>query len=168
MPNCKKCSLPILRGVPHICIPKVCKMQARIEDLENIVANYQAAADGTTHWCAECKMKDDRIAELERKKEQLLEIDHQRVQYVRKLEKAAVVWHKYPDEKPIDGRHLFWDSDGDAPHVLPHNDIVVRDNPGVFSTQTHWASLPAPPQEKRMMKLLRLSMGAETQIKKET
>ena len=41
-----------------------------------------------------------RIAELERKKEQLLEIDHQRVQYVRKLEKAAVVWHNYPEEKP--------------------------------------------------------------------
>jgi len=66
-----------------------------------------------------------------------------------KLRKSAVTWHKYPDEKPpIDGRYLFWDSDGNAPHVLPYNDIVVRDNPGVFSTQTHWAYLPAPPREK--------------------
>ena len=64
------------------------------------------------------------------------------------LENAAIVWHKYPEEKPIDGRYLFWDSDGNAPHVLPYNDIVVRDNPGVFSTQTHWAYLPAPPKEK--------------------
>lgn len=69
---------------------------------------------------------------------------------IEELEKAAVVWHKYPDEKPpIDGRYLFWDSDGNAPHVLPYNDIVVRDNPGVFSTQTHWAYLSAPPQEEK-------------------
>lgn len=62
----------------------------------------------------------------------------------------AVVWHKYPDEKPpIDGRYLFWDSDGNAPHVLPYNDIVVRDNPGVFSTQTHWAYLPVPPKGEK-------------------
>lgn len=68
---------------------------------------------------------------------------------IEELEKAAVKWHKYPDEKPpIDGRYLFWDSDGNAPHVLPYNDIVVRDNPGVFSTQTHWAYLPAPPMEE--------------------
>jgi len=69
---------------------------------------------------------------------------------IEELEKAAVKWHKYPDEKPpIDGRYLFWDSDGNAPHVLPYNDIVVRDNPGVFSTQTHWAYLPAPPKEEK-------------------
>ena len=68
---------------------------------------------------------------------------------IAELEKLAVVWDKYPDEKPpIDGRYLFWDSDGNAPHVLPYNDIVVRDNPGVFSTQTHWAYLPEPPEEK--------------------
>ena len=68
---------------------------------------------------------------------------------IAELERSAIIWHKYPDEKPpIDGRYLFWDSDGNAPHVLPHNDIVVRDNPGVFSTQTHWAYLPKPPEEK--------------------
>ncbi len=67
---------------------------------------------------------------------------------IAKLKANAIVWHKYPDEKPpIDGRYLFWDSDGNAPHVLPHNDIVVRDNPGVFSTQTHWAYLPELPKE---------------------
>jgi len=67
---------------------------------------------------------------------------------IKELENAAIVWHKYPEEKPIDGRHLFWDSDGNAPHVLPYNDIVVRNNPGVFSTQTHWAYLPAPPKDE--------------------
>ena len=71
---------------------------------------------------------------------------------IEELENTAVKWHKYPDEKPpIDGRYLFWDSDGNAPHVLPYNDIVVRDNPGVFSTQTHWAYLPAPPQEEKCL-----------------
>ena len=68
---------------------------------------------------------------------------------VSKPNQEVIEWHKYPDEKPpIDGRYLFWDSDGNAPHVLPYNDIVVRDNPGVFSTQTHWAYLPAPPKEE--------------------
>ena len=67
---------------------------------------------------------------------------------IEELENAAIVWHKYPEEKPIDGRYLFWDSDGNAPHVLPYNDIVVRNNPGVFSTQTHWAYLPSPPKEQ--------------------
>jgi hypothetical protein len=68
---------------------------------------------------------------------------------IAELEKLAVVWHKYPDEKPpTDGRYLFWDSDGNAPHVLPYNDIVVRDHPGVFSTQTHWAGISIPPEEK--------------------
>ena len=67
---------------------------------------------------------------------------------VLKPNQEVIEWHKYPDEKPpIDGRYLFWDSDGNAPHVLPYNDIVVRDNPGVFSTQTHWAYLPSPPKE---------------------
>jgi hypothetical protein len=42
-------------------------LRSRIAELENIVANYQAAADGDTHWCAECKMKDERIAELEKR-----------------------------------------------------------------------------------------------------
>lgn len=81
----------------------------------------------------------------------MLEMSKDMVELEQQLETAkahAVVWHKYPDEKPIDGRYLFWDSDGNAPHVLPYNDIVVRDNPGVFSTQTHWAYLPAPPKEE--------------------
>lgn len=42
---------------------------------------------------------------------------------IEELENAAIVWHKYPEEKPIDGRYLFWDSDGNAPHVLPYNDL---------------------------------------------
>jgi hypothetical protein len=67
---------------------------------------------------------------------------------IAKLKAIAIQWHKYPDEKPIDGRYLFWDSDGNAPHVLPYNDIVVKNNSGVFSTQTHWAYLPAPPKEE--------------------
>jgi len=54
-------------------------LRSRIAELEYQLANYKASADGTTHWCAECKMRDDRIAELE---------------------KQAIVWHKYPDEKP--------------------------------------------------------------------
>ena len=83
---------------------------------------------------AQCFHKDETISVLKNR--------------IAELEKAAVVWHKYPEEKPpIDGRYLFWDSDGNAPHVLPYNDIVVRDHPGVFSTQTHWAYLPAPPKE---------------------
>ena len=35
-------------------------------ELDHQLANYKAAADGTTHWCAECKMKQDRFAEMER------------------------------------------------------------------------------------------------------
>ena len=34
-------------------------------ELDHQLANYKAA-DGTTHWCAECKMKQDRFAEMEK------------------------------------------------------------------------------------------------------
>jgi predicted RNase H-like nuclease (RuvC/YqgF family) len=41
-------------------------MTKRIAELEHKLANYSAAADGHTHWCPECKMREDRIAELEK------------------------------------------------------------------------------------------------------
>lgn len=108
-------------------------LQARIAELELILAADKLIEDG---WIGRIEAGDKRIAELEAENA--------------KLRASAVMWHKYPDEKPpIDGRYLFWDSDGNAPHVLPYNDIVVRDNPGVFSTQTHWAYLPVPPKGKK-------------------
>ena len=53
--------------------------------------------------------------------------------------KHAIVWHKYPEDGLNSLMEILVhsrDSDGNAPHVLPYNDIVVR-NPGngVFSTQ---------------------------------
>lgn len=39
-------------------------LEKRITELEYQLGNYKAAADGTTHWCAECKMRDDKIKEL--------------------------------------------------------------------------------------------------------
>jgi predicted RNase H-like nuclease (RuvC/YqgF family) len=42
-------------------------LRSRIAELEHKLASYQAAADGDTHLCAECKMKDERIAELEKR-----------------------------------------------------------------------------------------------------
>ena len=96
--------------------------------------------------------KNNYIASLEAENAKLQADNRSLVEQVNQMamnqNQEVIEWHKYPEEKPIDGRHLFWDSDGNAPHVLPYNDIVVRDNPGVFSTQTHWAYLPAPPKDE--------------------
>lgn len=104
---------------------------------------YEKKYDECNNWLGNIRVCRKYIASLEAENAKL----------EKQLETAkahTVVWHKYPDKKPpIDGRYLFWDSDGNAPHVLPYNDIVVRDNPGVFSTQTHWAYLPVPPKGEK-------------------
>ena len=133
------------------------QLQARIAELEaeNAIfraADYEALRAEKLIYCAKCRdgivADDDGICGVCAGAQDGV-IDSLQNK-VAELKKYAIVWHKYPDEKPlIDGRYLFWDSDGNAPHVLPHNDIVVRDNPGVFSTQTHWAYLPAPPTEEQ-------------------
>lgn len=41
------------------------ELNNRIVELEHKLANYSAAADGHTHWCPECKMREDRIADLD-------------------------------------------------------------------------------------------------------
>jgi hypothetical protein len=112
--------------------------------LDTVLYTEEEIKDGVDDWnhrVAETGMKIDIIDLVNENKEQKKRITE--------LEKSALVWHKYPDEKPpTDGRYLFWDSDGNAPHVLPYNDIVVRDNPYVFSTQTHWAGIPSTPEEQ--------------------
>lgn len=72
---------------------------------------------------------------------------------IAELEKLAVVWHKYPDEKPDkDGwyitsykgqiRRHFWDS------RRAFFDTNPTDIPYVENTQpTHYAEYPAPPEE---------------------
>lgn len=73
---------------------------------------------------------------------------------IAEMEKLAVVWHKYPDEKPDkDGwyitsykgqiRRHFWDSRRAVFDTNP------TDIPYVENTQpTHYAEYPAPPEEE--------------------
>jgi len=46
-------------------------LRSCITELEYQLRNYKAAADGTTHWCPECKMRDDRIKKLESENDDL-------------------------------------------------------------------------------------------------
>jgi len=122
-------------------------LRTRIVELEHQLENHKASADGTTHWCAECKMRDDHIAELER---------------------SAVVWHKYPDEKPERPmcktlpRPVDWKIMLIAERTHDNSMVYVkhatyywdRDGTGFFEyqvsegTTTHWAYLPEPPREE--------------------
>lgn len=57
-----------------------------IAELEYKLANYEAAVDGHTHWCPECKMRDDKIAELEADKVRVKE----------GIESALWIWKDTP------------------------------------------------------------------------
>ena len=125
MPNCKKCSLPIFVGVPHICIPKVCKMQARIAELETENANLN-------DWLKTWKESFD-LAQTE----------------IAKLKATAIQWHKYPDEKPdMDVKCLVMFDDGE-PIISSFDGFNWWDIGRAWVGRiTHWAYLPAPPREE--------------------
>jgi hypothetical protein len=65
-------------------------LQARIAELELILAADKLIEDG---WIGRIEAGDKRIAELEAENA--------------KLRASAVMWHKYPDEKPPDGTISF-------------------------------------------------------------
>ena len=106
-------------------------LRARIVELEHQLENHKASADGTTHWCAECKMRDDHIAELE---------------------KSAIVWHRYPDEKPqhcgLPVSVLCYTEENDmftAFYSVDENSFFDGD---WRTNVSHWAYLPEPPREE--------------------
>lgn len=116
------------------------ELKKRIEELENIVANYQAAADGTTHWCAECKMKDDRIAELEKQVEwHLFDIDNVDTyppcadMYLTLSIPERTEYREIDNEETYD---VLWFELYSEEYWHKHN-------------VTHWAYLPAPPKEEK-------------------
>jgi len=123
-------------------------------------------------WCSMLsKLKSEYIesleaenAALERKKEQLLEIDYQRVEVVRKLQtkvdelqtenaelrKTAVVWHKYPDDKPDVGKTflMYWTTAyGEQTWMLEKRIDDGRHWMEKVKDVT-WTYLPAPPKEE--------------------
>ena len=58
------------------------------------LANYSAAADGHTHWCPECKMREARIAELEQELKNQVELHNEwlgtyriKLDYIEELER---------------------------------------------------------------------------------
>ena len=164
-------------------------LQARIAELEYQLANYKAAADGTTHWCAECKMKDDRIAELEAENAIFRAADYEALKNaevkpiycakcgdgivvdddgicgvcagaqdgviqnlqnkVAELKKSAIVWHRYPDEKPeLNVKCLVMFDDGE-PIIDSFDGFYWFDIEKTWVDRiTHWAYLPEPPREE--------------------
>jgi hypothetical protein len=76
---------------------------------------------------------------------------------IAELEKAAVKWHKYPEEKPVNGRYYitydgenveahFWRGGAEywADMASSEDDIIINEVHDI----THWAYLPAPPKEE--------------------
>jgi len=71
---------------------------------------------------------------------------------IEELEKAAVVWHKYPDEKPIEfGRYAIHRRHNVVPRIdvryWTGNDWRDRDDSIYDRDIAYWAYLPAPPKE---------------------
>ena len=80
------------------------------------------------------------------------------------LKAKAIVWHKYPDEKPVNGRFYatkmkyskdveahFWRGGGeywaDMLYDERADDIIIKKLDD--SDITHWAYLPEPPKEEK-------------------
>ena len=73
-------------------------MTKRIAELEHKLANYSASADGHTHWCPECKMREDRIAELEQELKNQVELHNEwlgtyriKLDYIEELERKIKI-----------------------------------------------------------------------------
>jgi len=72
--------------------------KSRIAELEHKLANYSASADGHTHWCPECKMREDRIAELEQELKNQVELHNEwlgtyriKLDYIEELERKIKI-----------------------------------------------------------------------------
>ena len=128
-----------------------------------LLGKYTCSVKKCPGYFVECSLKDwntrpiedalnARIAELEAE--------------VAELRKSAVVWHKYPDEKPESNGYgnrtcfvafkyrEFPPAVGCCDYYFPVLGIG-EDGDGVFGFSpregvviTHWAYLPAPPEEK--------------------
>lgn len=69
---------------------------------------------------------------------------------IAELEKAAVVWHKYPEEKPgLCNTYLVMIDGDNQPTIMFWNktDWLFDDEMCYKIEITHWAYLPAPPEE---------------------
>ena len=66
-----------------------------------------------------------------------------------RLRKAAIEWHKYPDEKPdMDVKCLVMFDDGE-PIISSFDGFYWWDIEKIWVNRiTHWAYLPAPPEEE--------------------
>lgn len=160
----------------------VANMQARIAELERPILcakcnDHIIADDGAV--CEICAdTMDTIITELQTRNAELEAMhDHQHLLdladeavaakcRIAELEKLAVVWNKYPAEKPpesgieylvlidgeiprlaVYGHHVLYEDDtmnkwysdeGPAKEPVPYGETEI----------THWAYLPAPPEEK--------------------
>ena len=133
-------------------------LQARIDELESLKCSCCAdpitTDDNDSNLCGACadSLKEERDRLLERNTElqaRIAELEQQ-------LETAkahAIVWHKYPDEKPekpknigmwmnvlvIDSCRTYWI--GTCRFIGNKLDMISP------QSTTHWAYLPAPPKE---------------------
>lgn len=75
---------------------------------------------------------------------------------IAELEKPDIVWHRYPEEKPVNGRYYityngknveahFWRGGAEywADMASSEDDIIINKVHDI----THWACLPASPEE---------------------
>jgi len=80
-------------------------------------------------------------------KEKLWEIEQLQAR-IAELRKTAIEWHKYPEEKPdMDVKCLVMFDDGE-PIISPFDGFNWWDIEKAWVGRiTHWAYLPAPPEE---------------------
>jgi len=128
--------------------------------------NDRINADHVAIWCIECgatmEIPQGRMSYIEAinvlyDKWYCRPIEKSLQARIAELEKPAIEWHKYPDEKPINGGFYatydgadveahFWRGGGEywADMCSTEDDIAISEVTNI----THWAYLPAPPKEE--------------------
>jgi hypothetical protein len=162
MPNEQKCSFcddcftVITNDDAHIC--GACADSLKLER-DRLMAEIAELKNDKPILCAECNdhilPNDEAICGVcaNTKKSIITELMAEN----ETLKAKALVWHKYPDEKPVNGGYYityngknveahFWRGGAEywADMASSEDDIIINKVHDI----THWAYLPAPPEEE--------------------
>lgn len=130
-------------------------LQARIAELEALLKLVTPELNSTDVLSAlqeifQLRWKD-RIAELEKDKILLANEYCELAQVWQEHKcKPAVVWHRYPEKKPsLHNTYLVMIEDDDQPTIMfwDDDDWLIESEVCYKLDITHWAYLPAPPDE---------------------